>query len=84
MATVRQLVQDLADGRVTLEQVTRDFAGRTWAIRTPTDAQRYGVQDLPMPGPNSFDWVDMTVGLTETQRQALRAAYDTAVGSRSG
>jgi len=79
MATVRQLAQDLADGRVSLEQVTQDFSARTWAIRTPTDAQRYGVQDLPMPPPNSFDWVDMTIGLSEPQREALRAAYDSAV-----
>lgn len=82
MSTVRQLAQDLADGRVTLAEVVSDFSGRTWAIRTPTDAQRYGVQDLPMPPPNSFDWVDMTIGLTEPQREALRAAYDDAVSGR--
>ena len=81
MSTVRQLVQDLADGRVTLAQVQQDFTTRRWAVRQPTDAQRYGVQDLPMPPPNSFDWVDMTVGLTEVQREALRAAYDEAVST---
>lgn len=81
MATVRQLVQDLVDGKVALGQVVQDFATRTWPIRHPTDAQRYGAHDLPMPPPNSFDWVDMTVGLTEAQREALRAAYDEAVST---
>lgn len=81
MSTVRQLAQDLADGRVSLAEVTQDFSARTWAIRQPTDAQRHGVQDMPLPPPNSFDWVDMTIGLTEPQREALRAAYDVAVGT---
>lgn len=81
MSTVRQLVQGLADGQVSLAQVVQDFSGRTWATRTPTNAQRHGVQDLPLPPPNSFDWVDMTVGLTETQREALRGAYDSATGA---
>lgn len=77
MATVKQLVADLADGKVTLERVVANFASRRWP-REPvlTKAQRYGAEDIPPPSLNSFDWVDLNPRLNDGQRKALRAAFD--------
>lgn len=80
MATTRQLLERLAQGAVTLEQVVSDFQTRVWPVpRAFTDTELYGIADPPLVDDDSVDWVDITPGLTHQQRAVLRAAYDQAV-----
>jgi hypothetical protein len=80
MATMRQLLERLAQGAVTLEQVVSDFQTRVWPVpRASTDPEMYGMADAPLVDDDSVDWVDITPGLTDQQRAILRAAYDQAV-----
>ena len=79
MPTVQQTVELLAAGVIPLRQATEDFEQRPWpADRQPTPAQAVGVHEIPLPSPNSFDWVDLNPGLTDYQRAALRQAHDRA------
>jgi len=79
MATVQQLVRDLAQGLTSLRAVAESFETRPWpADPRVTAAQAAGVQDTPPPSPNSFDWVDIQPGLTEHERNILRQARDNA------
>ena len=80
MATTRQLLERLARGAVTLDQVVSDFQTRVWPLsHALTDLEMYGMDDAPLVDDDSVDWVDITPGLTHHQRAILRAAYDQAV-----
>lgn len=79
MSTVKEVTKMLADGVIPLYEAVNDFARRDFA-RPPrlTREQRGGAHDIPPPDDNSFDWVDLTPGLSEMQREHLRRAYDKA------
>jgi len=80
MSTVRQIVQALANRLMTQSQAERAIANHTdWdpAVE-PTGAQRHGVHDLPLPGDNSPDQIDMVPGLSTGQREALWGAAQRA------
>lgn len=80
MPTVQQTVELLVLGAIPLRQAVEDFEARPWpADRAPAPAQGAGVWDVPLPSPNSFDWVDLNPSLTDYQRQALRQAHDRAL-----
>ena len=80
MATTRQLLQSLASGTVTLEQVVANFQIRDWPRpQRLTDLDVAGVADMPLVDDDSVDWIEINPGLTSQQRAALRAAYDQAV-----
>ena len=75
MATVKELLDGLVGGTVTLEQVAEDFAGRTWpAQKRPTDGQAWGVLDDDAPDPDSWDAVNACSALTAEQYNTLAAA----------
>jgi hypothetical protein len=77
--SVQLLLEDLAHDRVTLADAVEEFHLRLWpADPEPTPEQLAGVEDAPLPGPNSIDWVELTQGLTQRERRSLRAAYDAA------
>lgn len=80
MSTVRQLVSDLADGSTSMREVVQDFRSRPWpsSRRGLTEGQLHGVDDTPLASDNSPDWIEIQPGLTDTQRQQLRDAYDEA------
>jgi hypothetical protein len=74
MATVKQLLDDLAGGRLTLKQVCDDFASRPWPPLPPrpTLAQQYGVHDDdPVVDPDSWKQVETDPRLTGEQYGAL-------------
>ena len=80
MTTARQLLRDLADAKVPLDHVVADFRTRVWPpVYRFTELEIYGVHDPPLPGDDSVDWIEITAGLTRSQRDALRAAYVEAV-----
>jgi hypothetical protein len=72
--TVRELLDGLADGRFTLEQVAADFAARPWPPLPPrpTLAQAYGVNDDELVGdPDSWKQVQTDPRLTGVQYEVL-------------
>lgn len=80
MRTVTELLDALADGRMTVEAVAADFAGRAWPKRRPaTEAQVYGVADDAEPDPDSWDAVNADSRLTAAQYATLSKAYQNAL-----
>lgn len=75
MATVQEMLDDLVDGKATLEDVAADFAKRSWP-KPPTapPTERWGVTDDDAPDPNSWAAVDACSLLTTTQYRALADA----------
>lgn len=74
MATVKQLLDDLANRRLTLQQVCDDFTARSWPPLPPrpTLAQQYGVHDdEPDVDPNSWKQVEIDPRITSDQYKAL-------------
>lgn len=70
--TVKEMLDRLASGRATLDQVAADFAARTWSKGKPlTEAQRWGVHDLPPADENSPDVVSADHRLTAQQYGVL-------------
>lgn len=82
MATARQWVQRLAEGDANLSEVVDEFESRAWPKGAPvlTEGQAAGVDDVPLASDNSPDWIELQAGLSEAERDALREAYDRAVG----
>lgn len=79
MATVRKLLDDLTQGRISLEAVRKDFETRSWPpIPEPAPSQTAGVVDTPLPPADSVSWVQIHSRLTPFQRQTLLAAHDRA------
>lgn len=69
------MLDRLASGRATLAEVAADFAARTWPAKTPlTEAQLYGVHDLPPRDPNSFAVVHADHRVTPEQYEVLLKA----------
>lgn len=72
MATVTEMLDRLASGQATLAQVAADFATRKWPKQRPlTEAQTWGVEDLPPTDPNSWDVVTIDPRVTPAQYQVL-------------
>lgn len=81
MATVQQVLDALAEGRMTLDDAAADFRSRRWpAIPKTTDAQAWGAQDDSPAHPDSFDTVTSDSRLSSTQYAQLAQAYTQAVG----
>lgn len=75
MTTVQELLDQLVEGKIGLEEVSADFAQRSWPQPKPaTDAQVWGVTDFDGPDPNSWAAVDACSALTTTQYRALADA----------
>lgn len=73
--TVEELVNGLAAGRYSLNEVVEDFRTRDWPRRPPTsDAQAHGVVDMPASDPNSWDAVNACSRLKPEQYAALLQA----------
>lgn len=66
------MLDRLASGRATLAEVAADFAARTWSKGKPlTEAQRWGVHDLPRMDENSPDVVSADSRLSAQQYGVL-------------
>lgn len=79
MATVAELLDRLASGAATLDQVAADFAVRSWPAHKPaTDEQAWGLADDEAPDPNSWDAVNADSRLTPEQYQVLARAKSRA------
>jgi hypothetical protein len=77
---VGQILDDLAAGRVSVDEAAADFAARTWPrLPATTDAQAWGVVDDPAPAPDSWTIVNADSRLSPTDYQTLAAAYQSAV-----
>lgn len=76
MATVKELLDRLAAGEISTDEVAADFRGRKWAKRSPaTKAQVYGVEDTE-PADEDNDWglVNEDPRLTSAQYEILSKA----------
>lgn len=83
MATVSDLLDKLADGKMTVDQVAKDFASRKWpAHKRATDAQAHGVEDEDPVDPNSWDAVNADSRLSSDQYAKLSDAYAKARATR--
>jgi hypothetical protein len=72
--TVRELLDGLAEGRFTLEEVAADFTARVWPPLPPrpTLAQAYGVHDdEAVTDPDSWKLVETDPRLSGAQYDAL-------------
>lgn len=81
--SVRDVLDGLASGRITLDQAADNFRKRSWPkLPKTTDAQAWGVQDdTPAPA-DSWDVVNSDSRLTPEQYQALAKAYGEATGNK--
>lgn len=79
--SVRDVLDRLAAGKMTLDDVAEDFRTRRWpALPKTSDAQAWGVQDdTPAPN-NSWDVVNSDSRLTPEQYKTLADAYAKARG----
>lgn len=81
MATVKELIDDLVDGRTSLAEVARDFSTRSWPTMPEVDeAAAWGATDAPVPPADSWAIVQNDPQLTAEQYQVLGAAYRKAIG----
>lgn len=85
MATVDELLDQLAAGKTTLAEVAADFARRAWP--TPpaagdSKARAWGVADDDAPAPDSFAAVSTDPRLTAEQYATLAKAYQAAIAAR--
>lgn len=80
MASVREVLDRLAAGQITLDAAADDFRSRSWPkLPTATDAEVWGVHD-PAPAPeDSWDVVNSDSRLTSDQYAKLAEAYTEAV-----
>lgn len=77
--TVRDLVEGLVAGKLSLDAVASDFRRRSWPKRPKTtEAQAWGVADDSWPDDNSWDVVTTCSVLTAKQYAALAQAYTDA------
>jgi hypothetical protein len=83
MASVKEMLDDLVTGRITLQQAAADVASRTWPSMPMVDeAAQWGVTDDPVAQPDSWDDVSTDPRLTPEQYQVLGAAYRRAARGR--
>lgn len=79
--TVKQVVAELASGKIPLHEAVDDFQFRSWTPRPPVSKEAAaGVEDFGPPDDNSIDWVDLNPDLTSAQRAHLLRTYDKAMG----
>lgn len=79
MANVRDVLDQLVAGEITLKAAAEDFRTRRWpALPKTTEAQAWGVQDDTPPPDNSWDVVNTDSRLTGEQYKVLVAAYEQA------
>lgn len=74
MVTVRQTVQDLVDGSITLQEAVTALRGRTEWDSDPAvaPAQLFGVEDVPPAGDNHPEQIELIgFALSPQQRRAL-------------
>lgn len=76
MATVKELLDQLADGKTTVDEVAADFRSRVWKVkRKASKAEVYGVVDTePADDDNDWELVNEDARLTPEQYQALSQA----------
>lgn len=83
MATVTDLLDKLAAGKMTVDEVAKNFATRDWPDRKPaTDGQAWGHDDVDEPDPDSWDAVNADSRLTSDQYAQLSDAYAQARAPR--
>ena len=71
MATVKELLDRLVAGDISVDEVAADFRGRTWKKRQPASkAEVYGVAD-PEPADEDNDW-----GLVNEDPRITPAQYE--------
>ncbi|WP_431976062.1 hypothetical protein [Micromonospora haikouensis] len=78
--TVRELLDLLAAGEMTVEQVAADFRTRPWPkAPSVSDVEAWGVTDLPAPGSDSWATVSADSRLSPDHYQTLGRAYQQAL-----
>lgn len=78
--TVRYLLDQLASGALTIDQVAEDFSSRSWPTQPMTTASEFwGVTDDIPPGDNEWGVVDQDSRLSSDQYGQLAQAYSRAV-----
>lgn len=81
MASVKEVLDQLVGGRISLNQAASDFATRSWPSMPAADeAAAWGVTDAAVPPAQSWAVVQNDPRLTAEQYQVLGAAYRKAVG----
>lgn len=79
MATVKELLDQLASKKLTVSQVAADFRARTWPPRPePSAAAAWGVEDDEPPSDDSWALVESDSRLNASQRAVLGRAFDDA------
>lgn len=80
MATVTALLDQLAAGELTVDEVAADFRTRTWPAvdRATWDEAQLGVE-ADAPGPDSWDAVNADFRVTPETYTRLAAAYQEAL-----
>ncbi|MFY1595479.1 hypothetical protein [Micromonospora sp. WMMD737] len=79
--SVRDVLDGLMAGRITLDQAATDFRQRRWtALPKTTDAQAWGVHDDTPASGDSWDLVNSDSRLTPEQYKVLADAYGKAGG----
>lgn len=81
MATVTELLDDLAEGRASLDETAQLFRTRKWPkpAGDPSHAQAWGEADDDSPSPDSWAAVDADSRLTADQYEVLAEAYEDAL-----
>lgn len=75
MSTVKEMLDDLHSGRVSLADTATLFAARDWQPpKAATDAEAWGEADDDAPGDDSWDTVNAAWWLTPEQYRTLSAA----------
>ena len=78
--SVREVLDGLATGEISLDAAVADFASRTWpAPKRASDAQVWGAADDEGSPVDGWETVDADSRLTSAQYGALAAAYAKAI-----
>ncbi|MFC0504237.1 hypothetical protein [Micromonospora costi] len=84
MSSVRDVLDRLAAGEITLKQAAEDFRTRKWPAQpATTEEQAWGVHDDPAPAEDSWDLVNADSRLTSDQYKVLAEAYTEAISAKS-
>lgn len=79
--TATDWIDDLVVGKVTLEQVEREFASRSWAPSPPVTDSLEVLDDVEMPDEDSWEAVSTDPRLTGQQYQRLGRAAGSSIMS---
>lgn len=81
--TMRALLDHMAAGRMTVDQVAEHVRARRWPARKPaSDAEVHGVADTLPPGDDDWGAVEQDSRVTPGQYAALAAAHSQACAGR--